>query len=161
MMFPSAHHSALCLFFPRYAWPFSVRHVPTQLLWQVLDGEAWCLSRRAGQHTQLCVVHPHNIWAAYSTAFQAAHRKTWLPINSPQLSCHTHISTHCSTSSSSPHLPSFTALPITKPKNFRFIFFLSCLPAFYLLSFCKDKVNKKSIWAGSPLCDFIDFGEVT
>lgn len=131
-MFPSAHHPALCLFFPRYTRSFSVRHMPTQLLWQVLHGEAWCLSRRAGQHTQLCAVHPCNIWAAYSTAFQAADRKTWRPINSPQLSCHTHISTRCSTSPSSPHLPSFHCSPSQNPKTSCLFFFFFYLPASFL-----------------------------
>lgn len=61
--------------------------------------ETCCPSRRANQpDVQLCVIypsfHPGNIQAVSSISFYAADVKTWLPINSLQLSSHKHSLLH-------------------------------------------------------------------
>lgn len=123
-----------------------------------LKGETCRPSRRADQPSvQLCAIypafHPGNICAVSSISFYAADVKTWLPINSLQLSSHTRAASRYSTLSCNLLLPSFCCSPpITKPKNLGFglgflvcvvFFFSSCLPAFHLLSHHKVKASKK------------------
>ena len=81
-----------------------------QSLCQVKRGDLPLFQKgRPAWHSALCyfhpAVHPGNIWAVYSISFYAADLKTWLPINSLQLSFHTHISSCCSTLSRNLLLP--------------------------------------------------------
>lgn len=120
--------------------------------------DAWCSSRRANQpgvHFSIIypAFHPGTVWADTSISFYATDVKTWLSINSLQLSSLTNVPCHYSTLSCNLLLPSHHK---TQKLVGLFGFFLAaCL---FPLASVLHIFSKQ---AAGFLRSFSDFSEVT